>query len=296
MAVFLLLGVLNIVLFACYMLPWKAMFFIFMACFFVSLEVIFKLKDIRSNGILHYCPAVLKVWFMDYSALEFLTDPTAADYISLYLPFMLNPDERELRRALRRLPYGQQETLLQRRLVDVLPTKARALLLGMKNMKQPKLKPSKHVELFLKDSKLEEIKKINKIRRKGGGKKYLFDVSKPNDPNLTMDILFHNKYHSILEKIMNVSGANKTSKNALISVSTILATISVYLHYYRSRSDHIGRTLVRYVLTFGSLSSLVAVYLKLKGVGGNRQDKNSAKTKTLDAKGFKLFSKFIHGK
>lgn len=237
---------------------------------------------------------------MDYSLLEFLTDPTAADYISLYLPFMLNPDERELKRALRRLPYGQQEALLQRRLVDVLPGKTRALLLGMKNRKQPKLKPSKHVQLFLKDSKLEEIKKLNKMRRKGGGKTYLFDVSQPDDPSLTMDILFHNKYYSFLEKMMRLSGAHKAPKNTLISVSTILSTISIYLHYYRSRSDHIIRKLVRYVLTFGTLGSLVAVYLKLKGVGGSgdRYDtnKHSSKAYTFNAKGFKLFSKFIHGK
>ena len=99
---------------------------------------------------------------------------------------------------------------------------------------------------------------------------------------------------------MHLSGANKMSENTLVSVSTILTTMFVYLHYYRSRSDHITRTLVRYVLTFGSLSSLVAVYLKLKGVGGSSDgqdiNKHNAKTKTFGVKGFKLFTKFIHGK
>ena len=300
MGVFGMLGGLNVVLFIYFILPWQAFFFLCMATMFICLEMKFRIHEFRYNGLLHYCPAMLKLWFVDYSPLEFLTDPFVADYISLYLPFMLNPNEQELKRALKRLPYDQQHLLLQRRVVDILPNKTRTLFIGTKNIKKPKVRVSKNVEEFLKYSKTDEMIKMNRVKNQTG-KKYVFDVSEPEDPTLTMDILFHNKYYAILDNLMQSSGANNISNNSLISMSTILTTVSLYLNYYRNRNDSMIKTLIRYLLSFGSLSSLVAVYLKFKGLSesSNKTKKklilNSRYNKSSELKGFKLFKKFIHG-
>ena len=138
MPVLLALGGINLALFVYVVLPWKALYLLIMASCFIGLEIVLTFRKIRSVGLLSYCPSWLQTWFIDYSPLEFLTDPLAADYFALYLPFMLNPNEGELKRALRRLPYEQQQVLLQQRLVDVLPSSTRSLLLGTKAATMPK--------------------------------------------------------------------------------------------------------------------------------------------------------------
>ena len=300
MVALLALGGINLALFVYVLLPWKALYLLLMAFCFIGLEIVLIIRKIRSVGLLSYCPPWLQTWFVDYSPLEFLTDPLAADYLALYLPFMLNPNEGELKRALRRLPYEQQEVLLQKRLVDVLPSSTRSLLLGTKAATMPKLRPSTHVQKFLKKSKQEEV--VRKSRNGAIGKEVVFDASQPDDPNLAMDILFHNKYYSFLENIMKRTGINSLSKNAILSMCTAFTTVTLYLYYFRRHGDTMIRKLARYLLSLGSVGSIVLLYLKLKGIGSNNdanynnaKDRLNAEEKPFQLRGFKLFKKFIHG-
>eukprot|EP00944_MAST-04C_sp_MAST-4C-sp1_P012514 g12514.t1 len=300
MPVLLALGGINLALFVYVVLPWKALYLLIMASCFIGLEIVLTFRKIRSIGLLSYCPSWLQTWFIDYSPLEFLTDPLAADYFALYLPFMLNPNEGELKRALRRLPYEQQQVLLQQRLVDVLPGSTRSLLLGTKAGTIPKVRPSTHVQKFLKKSKQEEV--VRKTRNSAIGKELVFDASQPDDPNLAMDILFHNKYYAVLEDVMKYIGLRRLSKNAILSMCTAFTTVTLYLYYFRRHGDTMIRKLARYLLSFGSLGSIVLLYFKLKGIGSssddnyNLRDRLNAEEKPFQLKGFKLFKKFIHGR
>ena len=190
--------------------------------------------------------------------------------------------------------------MLQQRLVDVLPSSTRSLLLGTKAANMPNIRPSTYVQKFLKKSKEHEV--VRKTRNSAIGKDLVFDASQPDDPNLAMDILFHNKYYAVLENIMKRVGLRNLSKNAILSMCTAFTTVTLYLYYFRRHGDTMIRKLARYLLSFGSLGSIALLYFKLKGIGSKSDDNYNSRNrlneedKPFELKGFKLFKKFIHGR
>jgi len=110
-------------------LPTRALFPLGSACIFSSLFVALSVKAVKRKGLLVYCPRFLQQWFLNFSLLEFLTDPALKELVSKIVPLFMNPNQTELERTLKTLPPSWRKRLLTKRLVDALPTNLRAIML-----------------------------------------------------------------------------------------------------------------------------------------------------------------------
>ena len=110
-------------------LPSRALFPLGSACIFSSLFVALSVKAVKRKGLLVYCPRFLQQWFLNFSLLEFLTDPALKELVSKIVPLFMNPNQTELERTLKTLPPSWRKRLLTKRLVDALPTNLRAIML-----------------------------------------------------------------------------------------------------------------------------------------------------------------------
>ena len=86
--------------------------------------------QVQKKGVLHWCPSMVQDWMYNLSLLEFLTDPTMADYLGKFTPLFVGPNEQELKGILASFPRTTREALLTKRMVDTFPDPVRALLTG----------------------------------------------------------------------------------------------------------------------------------------------------------------------
>ena len=117
-------------LFVSEILPPKALVYLCWTVVLLSCGSISLWFQVQKKGVLHWCPSMVQDWMYNLSLLEFLTDPTMADYLGKFTPLFVGPNEQELKGILASFPRTTREALLTKRMVDTFPDPVRALLTG----------------------------------------------------------------------------------------------------------------------------------------------------------------------